>query len=39
MPKEEAYKCKASPPIVLFGENHDYHRGALEGDEKSNQCM
>jgi hypothetical protein len=38
MPKEEAYKCKALS-IGLFGENQDYHQGALEGDEKFNQCM
>jgi hypothetical protein len=30
-PKEKTSKCKALA-ICLFGENHDYHQGALEDD-------
>jgi len=34
-PRGEMSKCKALP-IGLFGENQDFHLGALEDDLKSN---
>lgn len=38
LPKEEISKCKALP-IGWFGENQDYHLGALEDDPKPDMCI